>query len=231
MFTSAYRYIILLFCLFCMPLMMVAQESDTSAESERNQWLPYYYSYSGKSFISVISAGYSYWFSPILDAPHIGEGYSFDKENLEFPRTHHVINLSTLDFRVGIFGMTPLGFEFGVGPLSQWVGYKPSVRLYFPIGKMMAIVPYGGLSADVTYLRTKVDKKYNYIKNNDFYLSAHAGLAINFSGLSHFPMEIKAEYRHPLVNDQIQGPSFVLGAQLYIGKPLGRTHKSILIKE
>ena len=165
---------------------------------QKSSLLSRYYDYSGYRTISFISAGYTY----------------------SFMGHHHLLNLSVVDFRVGLFAMSPICTEFAVGPIDTRVAYKPTVKVYIPVMKHCAVVPYGGAAVDVSGVGKWFSKSYNYDTQRDFYASVIAGVAFNFSGAKHVPVEAKVEYRHPLVtptNGSLSPQGVYLGAQVYIG--------------
>lgn len=168
------------------------------APEQKSSLLSRYYDYSGYRTISFISAGYTY----------------------SFMGHHHLLNLSVVDFRVGLFAMSPICTEFAVGPIDTRVAYKPTVKVYIPVMKHGAVVPYGGAAVDVSGVGKWFSKSYNYDTQRDFYASVIAGVAFNFSGAKHVPVEAKIEYRHPLVtptNGSLSPQGVYLGAQIYIG--------------
>ena len=165
---------------------------------QKSSLLSRYYDYSGYRTISFISAGYTY----------------------SFMGHHHLLNLSVVDFRVGLFAMSPICTEFAVGPIDTRVAYKPTVKVYIPVMKHGAVVPYGGAAVDVSGVGKWFSKSYNYDTQRDFYASVIVGVAFNFSGAKHVPVEAKVEYRHPLVtptNGSLSPQGVYLGAQVYIG--------------
>ena len=100
------------------------------------------------------------------------------------------------------------------------MAYKPSVRVYIPVAKNCAVVPYGGAAIDMSGLGKFVSKDFNYNTNRDFYASAIAGVAVNLSAAKRIPLELKVEYRHPIVvptAGTLSPQGIYLGAQLYLG--------------
>lgn len=160
-----------------------------------------YYEHNGRYYLSFFSAGYTYSF--------------IDRQ--------HLLTLSLLDFRTALFGFSPLAAELTILPWDETVSYKPSVRLYIPLAKNFAIVPYASAAIDVSYLGKYFVKDHDYNMSRDFHATAIAGVALNFSALTHMPVEIKAEYRHPIVipaYGEYHSRGAYIGVQIYFGKSL-----------
>lgn len=163
-----------------------------------NRYPQPFYNYSGKSFLSVIGLGYTY----------------------SFINRSHLVNASVLDFRTGLFGMSPICAEMVVSPYRLSVAYRPTINLYIPLGKNTAIVPYAGTVVDATGLGKYIVKDFSYSMNDDFYVGAVAGIGFHLSVVRWLPMQIRAEYRHPIINTQspFNQKSLYLSVQIYIGK-------------
>ena len=174
--------------------------TKTSTKTKSSATVPYlqrYYNYSGKSFVNYFSLGATYSFAD-----------------------HHVLmSASLLDFRAGLFGMSPLAVEMSVSPFVDRIAYKPSLRVYVPVTKNLAVVPYGGVLVDASALTSP---KGSYMPERDFYMNGFAGLALHLSAARRVPVELKAEYRFPikqLSSAEFYPPGFYLSTQIYIGKP------------
>lgn len=157
-----------------------------------------YYAHSGYHMLSYLSVGYTY---SVMGKTHL-------------------MTFSALDFRVSLFSMSWLSTELAISPLDTRVAYKPSVRVYIPVAKNCAVVPYGGAAIDMSGLGKFVSKDFNYNTNRDFYASAIAGVAVNLSAAKRIPLELKVEYRHPIVvptAGTLSPQGIYLGAQLYLG--------------
>ena len=169
------------------------------AKTNTFSWPQSYYNYSGKRFMSVIAAGYSY----------------------SFINSCHLVEASLFDFRAGLFGMTLLGAEMSVLPYQLSIAYKPTISLYLPAAKCFAFVPYISANVDATYLGTYFKKDFSYSKETDFYAGIVAGLGLEVSGVRAMPLRVQVEYRHPFIKAQWQEemrPSINVGVNLYIGK-------------
>lgn len=176
------------------------QYSTMSSKGKTDgNFLSHYYDYSGKSSLSIFSAGYTY---SLVDG-------------------RHLVNASLLDFRIRMFGMSPLAAEFSVSPLDARVAYKPSVRLHIPVIKWIAVTPYVGTAVDVSYLGTLLIRGYDYQKSRDFYVSLITGVSLFVTAARNVPFEVKVEYRYPLVTPTtgVFNPHGVyLGAQIYFSR-------------
>ena len=160
-----------------------------------------FFAYSGMYSLSYLNAGYMYY--------PTGQ--------------KHLIDFSTLDFRLAVVGVKPLGVELCLSPFDTRVTYKPSVQIYFPVAKWFSIVPYAGLAVDASYVGTFFDKNYEYDKSKDFYMGAIGGIALNLTAIGsggHFSFALKMEYRHPLIQPEVgtkELTGLYLGAQIQVG--------------
>lgn len=182
------------------PTHRFAQPETATAKPKKSSYLQRYFDHSGKHMLSFLSVGYSYSF--------------WDK--------HHLLNLSVLDFRATLFGASLLNAEFAIRPFDKRFSYKPEIRVYVPITASISVVPYGGVVVDASYLGQLMSKSYQYNLNTDFYVNIVGGVAFNFSGVAHVPLEIKAEYRYRLLPGTIDPTAysgFYIGVQLYMVKP------------
>ncbi len=173
--------------------------SKTNNSVAVKRWPQRFYDHSGRHFLSVVSAGYTY----------------------DFFNNRHSVDLSLLDFRVTLLGVSLLNAEMCVLPYRTSVAYKPSLAVYLPVGKCFAFVPYLSADIDATGLWQYIDRKFDYTFDADFYAAAAAGLGFEVSGLRALPMRIQVEYRYPLVKAHWQtdlSSSVTVGAKFYLGK-------------
>ena len=179
------------------------QYSTTSSKGKPDgNFLSRYYDYSGKSSLSIFSAGYTY---SLVDG-------------------RHLVNASLLDFRIRMFGLSPLAAEFSVSPLDARVAYKPSIRLHVPVYKWLAVTPYVGTAIDASYMGTLLVKRYDFQKERDFYVSLITGVSLFVTAARNVPLELKVEYRHPLVtptSGAFNPQGIYLGAQIHFGRVFG----------
>jgi hypothetical protein len=190
------KFIVILLLFFvALPIQADTYEYTPTRETR----LKKFKDYSGKSFMSVVSLGYTY----------------------SFRDTSHLVSASLFDFRAGLFGMSPLAVEMSVSPRRQKVVYKPSIRLYVPLAKCFTFVPYAGVLVDATCLGNYLIPDYSYDFYHEFFMNAFAGVAFNLSVIKSLPMEIKLEYRHPIKQvtySDYYARGLYLSTQLYIGK-------------
>jgi hypothetical protein len=177
--------------------------STTNKLTSKTSLRDRYYTYSGRSTLSYLGLGCTY----------------------SFADTVHLMTISLLDFRSGLFGMSPLAVEMAVTPhLSHFV-YKPAVKLYLPLANCLSIVAYAGVLVDASYLGTCIWRDYEYVYNRDFFLNGYCGVAVNLSALRRMPMEVKLEYRFPvpqLSYSEYYSSGLYLSAQLYLGSAFRR---------
>lgn len=181
---------------------VMTQTTPTETPEPKQNAYHRYLDYSGRSTLSYLSVGYTY----------------------SFMGGQHLMTFSTLDFRVWLLGFSLLSAELSVAPLDTRVAYKPSFRIYLPVAKCFALVPYAGAAVDMTALSMYVNPNSTYNKARDFYCSATVGLAFNLSAAKHVPMDVKVEYRHPIItptNGTLSPQGVYLGAQIYLGSVFG----------
>ena len=172
--------------------------SSKNARKNNETWLSRYYNYSGTNSLSYFSVGYTYSF--------------LDKR--------HLINISLLDFRIHMFGMSPLCAEMSVSPLDKRVAYKPAIRLHIPVAKCVALTPYVGASLDMSGIGKYIVKNYDYDFQRDFYMSCIGGVSAYVTIAKRVPFEVKAEYRHPVytpLSGAFLPQGIYLSAQVYFG--------------
>ena len=179
-----------------------AQPTPAAAVEPKQNAYHRYLDHSGRSTLSYLSVGYTY----------------------SFMGGQHLMTFSTLDFRVWLFGFSLLSAELCVAPLDTRVAYKPSFRIYIPVAKSFALVPYAGAAVDMTALGMYVNPNSTYDMSRDFYCSATVGLAFNLSAAKHVPFDFKVEYRHPIImptNGSLSPQGIYLGAQIYFASVFG----------
>jgi len=181
---------------------VMTQATPTEVPEPKQNAYHRYLDYSGRSTLSYLSVGYTY----------------------SFMGGNHLMTFSTLDFRVWLLGFSLLSAELSVSPLDTRVAYKPSFRIYLPVAKCFALVPYAGAAVDMSALGMYVNPNSTYDKARDFYFSATVGLAFNLSAAKHVPLDVKVEYRHPIItptNGTLSPQGVYLGAQIYFGSVFG----------
>lgn len=152
-------------------------------------------SHAGVKHTSFVSVGYSY---PI-------------KKEVQ------IVNASLLDFRYKMFGASLINAEMGMNPWSKWIGYSPSIKVFFPMTFWFALSVNAGATADVSIVKSSVKESFDYDMKDDFFASANGGLSLYFVPTKYTPIELKAEYRHDICNESpIEG--LVFGCVLHLGR-------------
>lgn len=152
-----------------------------------------FYDYSGKRFLSIVNASYSY----------------------DFGDARHMMLLGVLGFRYKMFGFSLLDFEMGVFPFSKSFGWSPKLELYIPISKSFSINMHAGTSVDITYLGQYLLNDYTYSDAN-FYVSGVWGISLYHAGLRNLPFKFFCEYRYPFMGT-FQSKGFYVGFQMSPG--------------
>ena len=180
-------------------------------EPKKLTFLQRYYNYSGHTTLTWLGFSYGTFFYLYPPAGETATSQAFKR---------HLINFEIFEWRASLFGMSLFNFEMGLpiergdpsGPLgwthtddygspivpSQlWVAWKPSVKVFIPCAKCVAFNVYGGVEMDFSGLFAMMPTASDKNENN-WYFGIHAGLAFMLTGIPQIPLEIKAEYRHPL---------------------------------
>ena len=199
-----------------------------------------FYKRSGKTYFSLIGVGYSTFFL----MPNNPQNYAVT----EFTGKRHLLNLDIFSFRTGLFGMSLLNFEMGLNNTcvtasgdslttfmggganndiigaeisTMWFNYKPTINAYIPITDWLAATIYTGVDVDLCGLWYKIRPGYYSspsIPANNFHLGIIAGAGLRFTPHGQFPMDIRCEYRHPVMgNTGIIPQGFYLTAQIGFG--------------
>lgn len=111
---------------------------------------------------------------------------------------------------------------------EMWFAYKPAIKFYIPCAQGFALELYGGAEIELSKYWDKVAKTYydepkenGFNPEDNYFIGAFGGLGLVFSGIPAMPLEIKAEYRHPVQgNTEIIPQGFYLSAQLHLGAPI-----------
>lgn len=198
-----YSWIILL-------AVLLAVVAPATAAEQTGERLPQrYLNYTGNSSLSIVNLGYLYSFT----------------DNM------HILEAGILAFRYKWFGMSPLNFEMGLvhndeGRIttSKWVGYKPQIHFYAPIGRSVSLSPYVGVSLDCSGMGKYLVKGYEYNKADNFYVDVIGGLGIYMTFVPEVPFEVRAEYRYPAIKNQKDPMSqgFYISARVHFVKPFGQ---------
>jgi hypothetical protein len=112
---------------------------------------------------------------------------------------------------------------------TMWFAYKPAIKFYIPCTSWLAAEVYGGVSVEITKLWNKMNTtyyEYDNIPNQNYFLGAYGGVGLVFQAVAALPIEIKAEYRHPVQgNPDIIPQGFYLCGQLHLGAPIKKKNK------
>lgn len=219
-----------------------SNEPQTKMKVDKRPLLQRYYDHSGRSMVSILSFGYSTYFN--LSDPAGNPTYSFGRRHILnceiFELRVRLFGISPFNFEMGI--NTPHAYPGDVLSLFQrggtektdvvkadgntmWFAYKPTIKAYIPVAKWCAIEVIGGVSADITKVWNKIS--INYYKNHpevpeqNFFLTVNGGVGFVFTPSPATPIEIKAEYRHPLMGNIALVPQGIyLSAQIHLGSPI-----------
>ena len=116
---------------------------------------------------------------------------------------------------------------------TMWFAYKPAIKFYIPCTKWLAVELYGGAEVDLTKMWSKMNTSYyaRYrdetttdglrIPEQNFFVGMFGGAGFMLTALPHIPLEIKAEYRHPIQGNTVLVPQGIyLSAQLHLAAPI-----------
>lgn len=200
---SLFRSVFVFLCAMTVCVSVYAGDQDNNGE--RPSLSQRYFNHSGKSSLTILELGYTY----------------------DFVDKMHIVEAGILDFRYKYWGMSLLNFEMGIVPkednkigVTPWVGYKPSMHFYIPILKWLAISPYLGASVDCSYIGTYLIQNYEWNKEEKFFVDLYGGLGFYLTGVPAIPLEIRAEYRYPVVQNTMNAMSqgFYVSGRLHFTK-------------
>jgi hypothetical protein len=215
-----------------------------------------YYKKSGTNFLSIVSVGYSTVFltpnrmDGLTPTEFAGKRHFINFEIFEWRAKLFGMQLFNFEIGVNTPGWTEggtyltklmsggeynkIGYGSGLKEAdarTMWFAYKPAIKLYIPCSDWLAIELYGGMEIDLTTAWSKINPLY-YRYNKDipgrnYFLGAYGGLGLMLTPAPAVPIEIKAEYRHPVQgNMDIVPQGFYLSTQLHLGVPIRKTHKN-----
>ena len=231
-------------------------ENVTDTEPVKQTVRERYYKKSGTNFLSIVSVGYSTVFltpnrmDRLTPTEFAGKRHFINFEILEWRAKLFGMQLFNFEIGVNTPGWTESGtyltklmsgekynkIGYGSGlkeadARTMWFAYKPAIKLYIPCSDWLAIELYGGMEIDLTTAWSKINPLY-YRYNKDipglnYFLGAYGGLGLMLTPAPAVPIEIKAEYRHPVQgNMDIVPQGFYLSTQLHLGVPIRKTHKN-----
>ena len=222
--------------------------SHSKMKVEKRPLLQRYYDHSGRSMISLLGFGYSSYF--LLPQPGVNTTQYFGKRHFLnfslFEVRARLFGMALFNFEMGV--NTPHAYPGDVLSLYQrggqektdvikaegntmWFAYKPALKVYIPITKWCAAEVYGGISVDMTKLWDKMFTSYYKdhpeAPEQNFFLLTYGGAGIVFTPAPSLPIELKAEYRHPLRGNTALVPQGIyLSAQLHIGNPVRKNENN-----
>lgn len=210
-----------------------------------------YYAHSGRDMLSIVSVGYSTYFMVGQPAGTSSTADAFKRHIINFEILEwraKCFGMQMFNFEMGVntpdyeSPITRWQFERGgantfnqpdpdkrieADPKTMWFAYKPAIKFYIPCTKWLALELYGGAEVDLTGLWYKINSKYYNdnpnISNQNYFVGAFGGLGFMLTGVPPIPLEIKAEYRHPIQGNKVLVPQGIyISAQLHIAAPLKR---------
>lgn len=153
------------------------QQHDTLLyRTHPRYYLQRYFDYGGMHYLGIFGAGYTY--STAGNA--------------------HLVSASLMDMRFTLVGISPLAVEMMVEPYRKQVAYTPSIRVFVPLGRCWSLVPYGGVAMDANGVGKWFKKSMDYDFERDFYMTAIAGVGIQYATPKVATVEVRVEYRHDL---------------------------------
>lgn len=219
-----------------------SHDNQMKMKVDKRPLLERYYAHSGHSMITFLGFGYStYFLMPGLNVNttrYFGKRHILNFEIFEWRA--RLFGMSIFNFEMGV--NTPHAYPGDVLSFYQrggkektdvvkaegntmWFAYKPAIKAYIPIEKWCAAVVYGGISVDLTRMWSSISssyyKDYPEVPKQNYFLGVYGGVGFMFTPVAYLPIEIKAEYRHPLSGNIALVPQgFYLSAQLHIGNPV-----------
>ena len=204
-----------------------------------------YYKHNGQNMLSFLSFGYSTLF--VLDGNLAGNSADmvFKRHMLSFEAFEwraKCFGMQLFNFEMGLntdqYFNGPLYGGANANPKTQtivndiqpadaktmWFAYKPAIKFYIPCTKWMAVELYGGMEVDLCAVWSKINQSYypvnSLIPAQNFFLSGFGGLGLMFTPTPYVPMELKAEYRHPVKGNTAIVPQGVyLSLQIHLATP------------
>ncbi len=206
-----------------------------------------YYDYSGRGMVSILSVGYSTYFQVGSTFSGKATDYTFKRHMLNFQILEwraKCFGMQLANFEMGVNTpneeMNIYMFERGgteanerkeATPNTMWFAYKPAIKFYIPCTKWLAVELYGGVEVDLTKTWTKINKNYyssyeyrnENIPEQNFFMGAYGGAGLMITAAPTVPIEIKAEYRHPVKGNTALVPQGIyISAQLHLAAPVKR---------
>ena len=204
-----------------------------------------YYKHNGQNMLSFLSFGYSTLFVLDGNLARNSADMVFKRHMLSFEAFEwraKCFGMQLFNFEMGLntdqYFNGPLYGGANADPKTQsivndiqpadaktmWFAYKPAIKFYIPCTKWMAVELYGGMEVDLCAVWSKINQSYypvnSLIPAQNFFLSGFGGLGLMFTPTPYVPMELKAEYRHPVKGNTAIVPQGVyLSLQIHLATP------------
>ena len=209
--------------------------------------------HSGKTSLSVISVGYSTYFLVGQPDGVPSTRDAFNRHMLNFQLFEFrvgYVGLQLFGFEMSLNTVytdpynsannRPLLYRGGTNPTdlveadgkTMWFAYKPAIKGFIPCTKWLAVELFGGIEMDLTNLWSRMNQNWYPDLNvpaQNYFFAIHCGAGLMFTASPIVPMELKAEYRHPLsqlgahtTNTALVPQGIYLTLQLHLTKPYKR---------
>ena len=219
--------------------------NEEPKEKKKETIFTRYYKHNGQNMLSFLSFGYSTLFVLDGNLARNSADMVFKRHMLSFEAFEwraKCFGMQLFNFEMGL--NTEQNFN---GPLyggananlqtqtivndiqpadakTMWFAYKPAIKFYIPCTKWMAVELYGGMEVDLCAVWSKINQSYypvnSLIPAQNFFLSGFGGLGLMFTPTPYVPMELKAEYRHPVKGNTAIVPQGVyLSLQIHLATP------------
>jgi len=224
---------------------VVANEEPKEKKKKKETIFTRYYKHNGQNMLSFLSFGYSTLFVLDGNLARNSADMVFKRHMLSFEAFEwraKCFGMQLFNFEMGLntdqYFNGPLYGGANADPKTQtivndiqpadaktmWFAYKPAIKFYIPCTKWMAVELYGGMEVDLCAVWSKINQSYypvnSLIPAQNFFLSGFGGLGLMFTPTPYVPMELKAEYRHPVKGNTAIVPQGVyLSLQIHLATP------------
>ena len=219
--------------------------NEEPKEKKKETIFTRYYKHNGQNMLSFLSFGYSTLFVLDGNLARNSADMVFKRHMLSFEAFEwraKCFGMQLFNFEMGL--NTEQNFN---GPLyggananlqtqtivndiqpadakTMWFAYKPAIKFYIPCTKWMAVELYGGMEVDLCAVWSKINQSYypvnSLIPAQNFFFSGFGGLGLMFTPTPYVPIELKAEYRHPIKGNTAIVPQGVyLSLQIHLATP------------
>ena len=207
-----------------------------------------YYKRNGINQLSILSVGYSTYFcfdktQALTPTEFTGKRHMLSFEILEWRAKCFGMQMFNFEMGINTPSTTMAMFERGgeksfqrvdATAKTMWFAYKPAIKFYIPCCTWLAIELYGGAYLDMCKAWNMVNGSYytekvhntatgtttTIVPEQNWFVGAYGGLGFMLTPTPYTPIEIKAEYRHPLQGNTALVPQGIyLSAQLHLAAP------------